>query len=249
MNHPNIKPIDCKEFTSKQSRYEVVGKLPLRDIILGPSGAGKGVLLSNMILDIYKGCFERIFIFSSSIDVDKTWIPVTEYVEKSQKVDTKKEKLFYDHYDAEALENIVSTQHKLAEHMKTKGYTKIFQILIIVDDFADDPSFSRHSKLLHALFTRGRHSMISTIVSTQKYRAISNIIRVNATNLYVFRLRNGGDLEALIDELNALTDKKTLLQLYNMATAEPYSFLFIKLNAKKLNDMFYVRYEKKLEIE
>ena len=89
--------------------------------------------------------------------------------------------------------------------------------------------------------------MISTIVSTQ-YRAISNIIRVNATNLYVFRLRNGGDLEALIDELNALTDKKTLLQLYNMATAEPYSFLFIKLNAKKLNDMFYVRYEKKLEI-
>ncbi len=146
--------------------------------------------------------------------------------------------MFYDHYDAEALENIVSTQHKLAEHMKTKGYTKIFQILIIVDDFADDPSFSRHSKLLHALFTRGRHSMISTTVSTQKYRAISNIIRVNATNLYVFRLRNGGDLEALIDELNALTDKKTLLQLYNMATAEPYSFLFIKLNAKKLNDIF-----------
>ena len=82
--------------------------------------------------------------------------------------------------------------------------------------------------------------MISTIVSTQKYRAISNIIRVNATNLYVFRLRNGGDLEALIDELNALTDKKTLLQLYNMATSEPYSFLFINLNAKKLNDIFYI---------
>ena len=248
-NHPTIKPIDFKEFTSKQSKYDVVGKLPLRDIILGPSGAGKGVLLSNMILDIYKGCFDRIFIFSPSNDVDKTWIPVKEYIEKSQKVDTKKEKLFYDHYDAEALENIVSTQHKLAEHMKTKGYTKIFQILIIVDDFADDPSFSRHSKLLNALFTRGRHSMISTIVSTQKYRAISNIIRVNATNVYVFRLRNGGDLEALIDELNALTDKKTRLQLYNMATSEPYSFLFIKLNAKKLNEMFYIRYEKKLEIE
>ena len=102
----------------------------------------------------------------------------------------------------------------------------------MVDDFADDPSFSRHSKLLHALFTRGGHSMISTIVSTQKYRAISNIIRVNATNLYVFRFRNGGDLEALIDELSALTDKISLLQLYNMATVEPFSFLFIKLNAK-----------------
>ena len=92
MNHPTIKPIDCKEFCSKQSKYDVVGKLPLRDIILGPSGAGKGVLLSNMILDIYKGCFDRIYIFSPSIDVDKTWIPVKEYIEKSQKVDTKKEK-------------------------------------------------------------------------------------------------------------------------------------------------------------
>ena len=249
MSHPIIKPIDVKEYTSKQSKYDVVGKLPLRDIILGPSGAGKGVLLSNMILEIYRGCFDRIYIFSPSIDVDKTWIPVKEYIEKSQKVDLKKEKLFFDSYDAEALENIVSTQHKVAEHMKTKGYTKIYQVLIIVDDFADDPIFSRHSKLLHALFTRGRHSFISTIVSTQKYRAISNIIRVNATNLYVFRLRNGGDLEALIDELNALTDKKTLFQLYNAGTSEPYSFLFIKLNAKKLNDMFYVRYDKKIEIE
>ena len=86
--------------------------------------------------------------------------------------------------------------------------------------------------------------MISTIVSTQKYRAISNIIRVNATNLYVFKLRNAGDLEAWIDEVSAVTDKKTLLQLYQLATAEPYSFLFIKLNATKVSEMFYVRFDK-----
>ena len=66
---------------------------------------------------------------------------------------------------------------------------------------------------------------------------------------YVFRLRNGGDLEALLDELCALTDKKTILQLYNMATADPYSFLFIKLNAKKLNDMFYINFSRKIELE
>ena len=91
--------------------------------------------------------------------------------------------------------------------------------------------------------------MISTIVSTQKYRAISNIIRVNATNLYVFRLRNAGDLEAWIDEVSAIAYKKTLLQLYQMATAEPFSFLFIKLNAKKVNDMFYMRFDKQVMLE
>ena len=80
-NTPTIKPIEVKEFTSKQSKYEVVGKLPLRDIILGPSGAGKGILIANMILDIYKGCFDRVYIFSPSINVDKTWVPVKEYIE------------------------------------------------------------------------------------------------------------------------------------------------------------------------
>ena len=43
-NVPKIEPIKCKEYTSKQSKYDVVGKLPLRDIILGPSGVGKGIL-------------------------------------------------------------------------------------------------------------------------------------------------------------------------------------------------------------
>ena len=42
----------------------------------GPSGAGKGVLVQNMILDIYKGCFERVYVFSPSINVDVTWQPV-----------------------------------------------------------------------------------------------------------------------------------------------------------------------------
>ena len=248
-NVPKIEPIKVKEFTSKQSKYDVVGKLPLRDIVLGPSGAGKGILISNMILNIYKDCFDRIYIFSPSIDVDKTWVPVKDYIEKSLKIDPKKEAIYFDHYDHDALENIITTQHKIAEHMKQQNYTKIFQILIVIDDFADDPTFSRHSKLLHALFTRGRHSMISTIVSTQKYRAISNIIRVNATNLYIFRLRNYQDLEAWIDEVSAIADKKTLLQLYNMATSVPFSFLFIKLNSKDVEHMFYARFDQRLTFE
>ena len=67
---PKIEPIQVKEYTVKQSDYEVVGKLPIRSVILGPSGSGKTVILQNMILNIYKGCFSRIYIFSPSIDVD-----------------------------------------------------------------------------------------------------------------------------------------------------------------------------------
>ena len=65
-------------------------------------------------------------------------------------------------------------QHKIID---SQGSTKMFQILICIDDFADDPSFTRNSKLLHQLYIRGRHQDISTITSTQVYKVISPIVR------------------------------------------------------------------------
>jgi hypothetical protein len=245
---PDIKPIKVKEFKSNQSKYEQVGKLPTRTIILGPSGAGKGILLQNMILDIYRGCFERIFIWSPSIDLDHTWIPVKKYIEKELKVDTEKEKCYFSEYHPEDLEKVIMMQHKVAEYQKKQDHNKIYQILIIVDDFADEANFTRHSKLLHGLFTRGRHSFISSIVATQKFRAINNIIRVNATDLVVFRLRNQGELDALIEEVSAVADKKTLLEMYHIATDEPYSFLYVKLTSKDPNKMFMIKFSKYMQI-
>jgi len=60
---PKIAPIKMKEYEVKQSRYNVVSKLPFRSIVLGPSGSGKSILIQNMILYIYKDCFPRIYIF------------------------------------------------------------------------------------------------------------------------------------------------------------------------------------------
>ena len=39
--------------------------------------------------------------------------------------------------------------------MKNSKLKKLHSILIVVDDHADDLNFVRHSKLLHALATRG----------------------------------------------------------------------------------------------
>ena len=68
--------------------------------------------------------------------------------------------------------------------------------------------FSRHSKLLHSLFTRGRHTSISTTVSTQKLTAAPQIIRVSATFVCVYRLRTNKDLECLLDEVSGTVGRK-----------------------------------------
>ena len=82
-------------------------------------------------------------------------------------------------------------------------------------------------------------------MATQKYNAVSPIVRVNATELYIFRLRSSQDLNTVIEENSALVDKATLMKVYRLATAEPVSFLFINLQEKTLGQMFMIRFAKR----
>ena len=84
--------------------------------------------------------------------------------------------------------------------------------------------------------------MISTITSTQIYKGVSPIIRKNMTHLFIYRLRNYGDLEGIIKELSAVYDKKTLLQIYHEAVSEEYSFLCVNLISKDKRKMFVARF-------
>ena len=123
------------------------------------------------------------------------------------KDDDKEDPIYYDEYVPEELLKIIETQTKITNDMKKEGKTKMLNILIIVDDFADCASFSRNSKLMHGLYTRGRHAFISALTATQGWVALSPVIRNNCTELYVYKLRNYRDLESLIEELAALSSK------------------------------------------
>ena len=118
-------------------------------------------------------------------------------------------------------------------------------MLICIDDFADSPDFTRKSQLLHQLYIRGRHYMISTITSTQVWKQISPIVRKSITHLFVYRLRNYGDLEGIIKELSAIYGKKTLLQIYHEAMSEDSGFL-CEFNAKNKHKMFMQNFTKYL---
>ena len=145
MDAPKIKPIKVKEYECKQSRYKQAPKLPCRSVLLGPSGAGKGVLLQNLILDIYKDCFSRIYIWSPSIHVDKTWEPVKKYIESTIGFESEDDQFYYDYYKHSDLEKVINDQMKIATYMKNNNHKKLYSILVIVDDFAGSPEFSRHS--------------------------------------------------------------------------------------------------------
>ena len=75
------------------------------------------------------------------------------------------------------------------------------------------------------------------------------IIRVNATFLVVYRLRNTKDLETFLEELSAMLPRKEIIEIYQLATKEPYSFLYINLVAKKKEDMMFIRFEHKMVLD
>ena len=207
-NIPIVKPTNVKEYDFKQSNYEVAPRLPFSQIITGPSGSGKGILLQSMILDIYRDVFARIYIWSPSISVDANWTPVTTYIQNNLKANLDKEKCLFDEYIPEELEAVMKTQHKVIEYQKKKNHNKLHSILITVDDFADSKAFSRNSPLRNQLYVRGRHNAINIITSTQKFNALSPIIRVNSRQLFFFRLRNYKEIETMVEELSAVLIKK-----------------------------------------
>ena len=207
MATPPLKPIELKEHTCSQGHYgDIVPKLPMRSMSVGPSGSGKTVFLTNMIFDMYKGCFPRIYVWSPSIAVDNTWKPVKDYIRDHTKP-SDREKCYFDSYEPSDLEQVIKTQQKVIDYQEEQKHKDLYQILIVIDDFADDTNFTRKSQLLHQLYTRGRHYMIPTITSTQVYKQISPIVRKNMTHLLIYSLRNYGDLEATVEELSAIYEK------------------------------------------
>ena len=246
---PTVEPIDIPQYKYKNSKYEILPKLPARMIAVASSTGGKSVLIQNLILKIYRGSFERIYIFSPSIHVDDTWTAVKKYISDIMKVDAEKEQIYYEEYDPVALKKIIETQHKVIDFQKKNKQKELFSVLIVVDDFADDPRFVRYSNILHGLFTRGRHSAISCILSTQKYNVLAPIIRLNSSALFIFRLKNMNEVNSFLEENSALVDKKALYDMYQQAVNDaPYSFFYINTNAKDVNNMFFIRFQKRFEI-
>ena len=214
-------------------------QVPCTGIFLGPSKSGKTVALISMILEQYR---------SPSVNIDDSWIPVKKYIEEDLGVSAEREQAYWNEWDEAALRGIIQRQRKITETSKKLEMKKLYQVLIICDDFADSPQLHKPHGALDTLFIRGRHLQISTWVSSQKLRLISAAVRVNMQFLCCWRLRNQHELDAVIEELSALLPKDKLHRIYEQATRDPYSFLFVYY-LKPKNEMFYLRFEERFALE
>ena len=115
-----IRVHDHSKWECKQSKHAHLPKLPSRGILLGPSGSGKTTIMTSMILDHYRGCFERIYIWSPSIHLDSAWNPVKEYIRIHLNGEDT-EKVYYDEWDADAMQKVIDEQTKITKACKERG--------------------------------------------------------------------------------------------------------------------------------
>ena len=61
---PTVEPIDIPDYKYKNSKYEMMPKLPARMLCVASSMGGMTVLIQNLlIVKIYRNSVERIYIF------------------------------------------------------------------------------------------------------------------------------------------------------------------------------------------
>ena len=150
---------------------------PLRGLIVGSTGQGKSTFLYNLIKGPLHKKFHKIFLFIINKDYDP----------KYKKMGIKQ---MYDDYDIVELEKIF---------MEKKPDNK--QWLIILDDCISEKEFSSNSpqSILNKITVLGRLRGISLIVSVQKCRSASVVLRSNINWLVCFPTIYDLEIKAIYD--------------------------------------------------
>lgn len=182
-------------------------KLPFRLVCVAPSGSGK----TNMILNLVekfskgKGTFNSITIITRNKSE-----PLYEFLEERSEKKVKIE---------EGLEKLPA--------MDT--FDKDLQHLVIFDDMV----LEKAQKPMSEMYIRGRKRGISVCYLSQSFYKIPKTIRSNCNYFVLLKLSGKRDLNLILSEFELGVSKDELMEMYEDATKEKFSFLLIDVEANK----------------
>ena len=224
--------------------------LPTNFLLAAGTASGKTQIILNIVLKYYSGMFQRVWIFSPSIFLDPQYKSLRDVLDKM--TDQKREPTMFEEFSSKKVGEIMDDQRAIVESCRKRS-VKPPQVCLILDDLGDSPDIVNSRKgaksggsWLTTLACRSRHLCTTWICSVQKLNQAGLVIRANTRCLCVWRLRNFKEIESLCEEMSGYYDKKTVMDLYDYATAEPYSFMFCRLDAKTKRDVFWLRFESRL---
>lgn len=186
-------------------------QMPCLGLIIGSVRSGKSNLLVNMFCndDFYKGLFDTVKIISNTLHTDN----------KGQLL----EKFFdcEDHYQDWQIEAI-----KKEQGMYPRDDRPSFALVlddILTQDFSKSNAVSFFS-------TRFRHYIDMYLITTQSFRAVSGMIRSNATSVFVCRQQNRKELDKIAEEYSGMCGGyDNFIKWYKDIHKIPFQIMYIDL--------------------
>ena len=236
-----VPPAAKPKVTEMDQIHPLLPKPPFAIALVAPKGSGKSTIIYNMVSrpDFYYKRFDQVWMLSPTFYLDDTYAKirldpqkVVTDIHKFTDVMTKIIKSVEDNIEfIRRRVQITAQAHgwdkdRINEEIDRQKHESLDRILIIIDDAVGIKALERGSLITNS-FTRHRHLYISFLYAIQLYKAMPTAVRVNLSAIVIFNIPNRGELKKIVEEQAAGVDDKTWLALYNHATDDKYSFLYI----------------------
>ena len=179
-----------------------------RMLICGPSGSGKTNTLMHMIHNLLY--FDKIHLYAKNLEQSKYQNLVKEFEPWSKEVGY----------------NIIETSND--KIIPVKNLNGDNQKIVIFDDFVCD----KNQKPLENYFLQGRHKNCSVIYLSQSYYKTPKDIRLNCSHFVIYDFPSTNEKSLICRENNVSK------QLYEKATRDPFSFIYIDKPKKQVKKNF-----------
>lgn len=186
--------------------------IPSLLLIVGSVKQGKSNLLCNLTLspEMYQNRFDEVHIISNTLNADPKGKILKKYFDCE------------DHYDDSMVDSIIHKQQQYDENCRPT-------IALFLDDILTK-DFKKTNKVSF-LATKFRHFGIGMLCfTTQSFRAISGLIRGNATDVVIMKQQSKKELEKIIEEYGQFYGDEIFTKHYDDVMKEKYNFLYLKLS-------------------
>lgn len=207
--------------------HENLPQMPSLCLIIGSVRSGKSNLLTNYFCnpDFYKDKFDIVKFISTTLHTDNKGKILSKHFD------------CIDHYEDHIINDIKKSQGQYEDKSERPTYALVMDD-VLTKDFKKSNDVSFFS-------TRFRHYIDFYIIAVQSFRAVSGMIRNNATDIIICKQQNAKELEKIAEEYGDMVGgRDKFMELYNEAHKDRYSFLYLKLSENPAEA--YVRHEYKI---
>ena len=181
-------------------------------LIIGSIKQGKSNLVVNLCCspEMYKDRFDEFIIISNTLNACPKGKILKKYFNCQ------------DHYKDEMNDNIIDKQKSYDESTRPS-------VAIFLDDILNK-DFTKTNKVSF-LATKFRHFGIDMLCfTTQSFRAISGLIRGNATDVIIMKQQSKKELEKIVEEYGQYYGDEKFIEMYDNVMKKKYDFLYLKLS-------------------